>query len=67
MNLIRNVGKTDRIVRLAAGGLLVFAGIVMPSTLVSIIGLVVLATGAVGTCPAYMPLNINTNKDETKG
>lgn len=64
MTLIKNVGKTDRNIRLAAGGVLVFLGIITNSVLFSIIGLVVLATGATGTCPAYMPLNINTNKDD---
>ncbi|EGV16004.1 hypothetical protein ThimaDRAFT_4731 [Thiocapsa marina 5811] len=64
MTLIKNVGKTDRNIRLAAGGVLVFLGIVTNTVLFSIIGLVVLATGAIGTCPAYMPLNINTNKDD---
>lgn len=63
MTLIKNVGKTDRNIRMAAGGVLVFLGIVTNTVLFSIIGLVVLATGAVGTCPAYMPLKINTNKD----
>jgi hypothetical protein len=67
MTLIKNVGKTDRNLRLAAGGLLVFAGIITNTVLLSIIGLVVLATGAIGTCPAYMPFKINTNKDENKG
>ncbi len=67
MDLIRNVGKTDRNLRLAAGGLLVFSGIITGTLLLSIIGLVVLATGAIGTCPVYIPLNINTNKNDTKG
>jgi hypothetical protein len=67
MTLIKNVGKTDRNLRLAAGGLLVFAGIITNTALLSILGLVVLATGAVGTCPAYMAFNINTNKDDNKG
>jgi hypothetical protein len=63
MTLIKNVGKTDRNIRLAAGGVLVFLGIITNTVLLSILGLVVLATGAIGTCPAYMPLKINTNKD----
>lgn len=67
MDLIRNVGKTDRNLRLGAGGLLLFAGIILGSTLLSVIALVVLATGAIGTCPAYMPFNINTNKNGPKG
>jgi hypothetical protein len=66
MNLVKNVGKTDRNLRLAAGGLLVLGGILTGSALLTILGLVVLATGATGTCLAYIPLNINTNKGDQK-
>jgi hypothetical protein len=52
--------------RLAAGGLLVLGGILTGSALLTILGLVVLATGATGTCLAYIPLNINTNKGDQK-
>jgi hypothetical protein len=64
MTLIKNVGKTDRNIRLAAGGVLVFLGIVTNTVLFSIIGLVVLATGAIGTCPAYMVLKMDTTKND---
>jgi hypothetical protein len=64
MTLIKNVGKTDRNIRLAAGGVLVFLGIVTNTVLFSILGLIVLATGAVGTCPAYMVLKMDTTKND---
>jgi hypothetical protein len=64
MTLIKNVGKTDRNIRLAAGGVLVFLGIVTNTVLFSVIGLVVLATGAIGTCPAYMALKMDTTKND---
>jgi hypothetical protein len=64
MTLIKNVGKTDRNIRLAAGGVLVLLGIITNTALFSILGLVVLATGAIGTCPAYMALKMNTIKDD---
>lgn len=58
--LPKNVGKTDRNLRLAAGGVLVLGGIVSKSWLFTIIGLVLLATGALGTCLAYVPFKIDT-------
>lgn len=64
MTLPKNVGKTDRNIRLAVAGLLVVAGILSGQPILSLIGLVVLATGFFGTCPAYIPFKLNTNKDE---
>lgn len=64
MNLTKNVGKTDRNIRLAAGGLLVLAGILTGQWILTVLGLIVLATGATGTCLAYLPFNINTNKGD---
>ncbi|GAB0150275.1 DUF2892 domain-containing protein [Marichromatium gracile] len=63
MNLPKNVGKTDRNFRLAAGGVLVLGGIASGSWIPSAIGLVVLATGFLGTCLAYVPFHINTCKE----
>jgi hypothetical protein len=64
MTLVKNVGKTDRNIRLAAGGILVFLGIFTNSWIFSVLGLVVLATGAVGTCPAYIALKMDTTKND---
>lgn len=55
-----NVGTADRIVRAVVGLALiglVFAG---PQTAWGWIGLVPLATAAVGVCPAYLPLGLST-------
>ncbi|MBK1644610.1 hypothetical protein CKO25_08100 [Thiocapsa imhoffii] len=71
MNLPKNVGKTDRNIRLAVGGLLVLLGLLVAPTgakvLLTIIGLVVLATGFTGTCLAYVPLKMDTTKNDAPG
>ncbi len=61
--MIKNVGKTDRNIRLAAGGVLIFLGIASMGGWITLLGLVVLATGATGTCLAYVPMKINTVKE----
>lgn len=63
MTLPKNVGRTDRTIRLAVAGVLVVAGVWSGYAVLSLIGLAVLATGYTGVCPAYIPLKINTNKE----
>jgi hypothetical protein len=63
MNLPKNIGATDRNIRFAAAGILILFGIIIGKGILTILGLVVLATAAVGTCPAYIPLKINTKKE----
>lgn len=57
-----NVGGIDKIVRIAAGlGLLAFALLSdSPARWWGLVGLVPLATGVFGFCPAYTLLGINT-------
>lgn len=63
----KNMGRTDRTVRLAAAvvlAVLYFAG-VFDGTLALILGLVGLAmlfTAATGSCSLYVPLGIDTRK-----
>jgi uncharacterized membrane protein HdeD (DUF308 family) len=61
MNLFKNnVGKVDRIIRVVLGVLLignVFFALQHP---IGWIGIILLVTGALGTCPLYSLLNINT-------
>jgi len=64
MNLVKNVGKTDRNIRYAAAGLLVLFGIVSGPWWLSLLGLIVLATAYFGTCGAYLPLGIDTTKND---
>lgn len=62
--LPKNVGKTDRTFRLAAGGLMILGGVASGQVIFDILGLIVLATGALGTCLAYVPFKIDTTKND---
>ena len=56
-----NIGKTDRIIRIVAGVVILLAGLLSHSWL-GLIGFVPLATGLIRCCPAYIPFGISTNK-----
>lgn len=56
---MKNVGKTDKIIRIAVGLAIIIAGVVMNSWL-GVIGLIPLLTGVISWCPLYCPLKINT-------
>jgi hypothetical protein len=61
----KNVGMTDRIIRIVFGLILIvaFAMSYVPSPwsyLVALIGLILLVTGAAGTCPLYAVLGMST-------
>lgn len=55
-----NVGKTDKIIRIVAGVLLLSMVFVGPQTLWGLIGIVPLATAFINFCPAYKLLGMNT-------
>jgi len=61
MNLFKNnVGKTDRIIRVILGVLLignVFVGLQHP---IGWLGVILVLTGLAGICPLYSLLGINT-------
>lgn len=57
----RNVGGIDRIVRIVAG-LALIAWAVLGGPVWAWIGIVPLATGVIGWCPAYLPFGIKTCK-----
>ena len=59
MNL-KNEGNVDRAVRVIVGLVLLSLVFVGPQTLWGWIGIVPLATGLVGWCPAYSLLGIDT-------
>ncbi len=61
----KNMGESDRIFRLAAGLAIIIIGLVAKSWW-GIIGIVPLATAALGHCPAYLPLGMNTCKLDKK-
>ena len=62
----QNVGRIDRVLRIALGiamaiiGLFVLKGTV--GTVVGIVALIPLVTGLVGFCPLYLPFKFSTNK-----
>ncbi len=62
-----NIGKNDRILRGVVGCALVLGGLAISGTggiIMAGIGLITLATGLVGNCPAYSIFNINTCKTQ---
>lgn len=60
-----NVGSADRVIRIIVGIALI--GLAATHTLGAwaYIGIVPLATGAIGWCPAYMPFGIKSCKTKT--
>ena len=60
MNLVKNVGKVDKYVRIAAGALLIVLAATGTIGVWGWIGILPLATGFMGTCPAYTVMGIST-------
>jgi hypothetical protein len=56
----RNVGSTDRLIRMVVGAGILALAFVGPRTPWGYLGLIPLLTAAFGTCPAYSLLGINT-------
>jgi uncharacterized membrane protein HdeD (DUF308 family) len=62
-----NEGRTDRIIRIALGIVMLVLGIaVLPAGwlawVVNVLGAILLVTGIVGFCPLYALLKLNTLK-----
>lgn len=66
----KNVGSTDKVVRLVLGVILGIMGILYIETTLGIIGLIVgivlILTALVGRCALYYPLGISTCKTEAE-
>lgn len=60
--MTKNVGGIDRILRIAAGGVLVALAATGTTGLWAWVGVVPLATGLLGWCPPYQLLGFNTCK-----
>lgn len=60
----RNVGKTDRIIRIIAGIVIISLGIIFESWL-GLFGIIPIVTAITGACGLYLPFGINTRKDKT--
>ena len=64
----KNVGQTDRMIRAVVGVVALIAAFLLVGALkwvALIVGVLMLATSAMGSCPPYQILGINTCK--TKG
>ena len=57
----KNVGSADRAIRVIAGLIVIFLGIYFKSWW-GVVGLLPIATAAMGWCPAYLPFGISTCK-----
>jgi hypothetical protein len=60
-----NEGTVDRAIRIIAGLGLLSLVVVGPKTLWGLVGLVPLATGLIGWCPAYSLFGVRTCKVKT--
>ena len=55
-----NAGKTDRIIRVMIGLVLITYGLISDNMIVAVIGLVPVLTAVIGFCPPYKLFKINT-------
>jgi hypothetical protein len=67
MSFNKNMGSTDRIVRIVAAVTLLLVAFLVPmstvlSTILIILGLVFVLTSLVSFCPLYLPFKISTLK-----
>jgi len=60
--LANNEHRVDRILRVAGGLALLALAFVGPKTPLGYFGLVLVATGLVGSCPVYTALGLSTNR-----
>ena len=60
----KNIGSTDRMIRIILGFVILIIGIVAKSWW-GLVGLIPVVTALIGWCPAYVPFGIST-KSETK-
>ncbi len=62
----RNMGTVDRAIRAVVGLVLLALVFTGPQTAWGLIGVIPLATAALGFCPAYSPLGLSTCKRSTQ-
>jgi hypothetical protein len=58
----KNVGKLDRIIRVVLGIILLCLGLYLKNWLLDLLGLISLATAAIGWCGLYKVFGISTCK-----
>ena len=69
--MIKNVGKLDKVIRIAAAlilGILVLSGVLKGAAAIvlGLVAVVFIATSLVGTCPLYLPFGISTMRKPKK-
>jgi hypothetical protein len=64
--MTRNVGTTDRSLRLVAGIALLALAFVGPKTPIGYLGFVLIATALINFCPLYSLLGISTCRTSTR-
>ena len=60
-----NVGKTDKIIRLVIGVIILVIGVVFQNWW-GLLGIIPVLTAIFGRCGLYVPFSINTNKPAEK-
>jgi predicted RND superfamily exporter protein len=61
----KNIGTTDKVIRIIVGIIIIILGLVFKSWW-GIIGVLPIITAAIGWCPLYVPLGITTCKADKK-
>lgn len=59
----KNIGKTDKIIRVILGVVIITLGIVYQSWW-GLVGLIPIATVLISWCPGYAPFKFSTRKSE---
>jgi hypothetical protein len=60
-----NVGGTDRIIRIILGVVIILAGFYFKSWW-GVVGILLIVTGLIRLCPAYIPFGFSTCKPDKK-
>ncbi len=63
--MFKNIGRNERIIRGILGAILISLAFVGPQNPWFLLGIIPLLTAAIGWCPPYTLLGINTNHRET--
>ncbi len=63
----KNIGNIERVIRIAAGLIILSLTIIGPQSPWGLLGIVPLATGVIGWCPPYAMLGISTCKKSDAG
>lgn len=57
-----NIGRTDRIVRIVLGAVIIATGLHLRSA-IGFVGLFPIATALAGWCPSYLPFGFSTCRE----